>query len=163
MRQWLVASALIEGPEGLLLVKNRRRDGRVDWSPPGGVIESQVGESVRDGLTREVIEETGLTVTDWEGPVWEVEAHAPDMGWQLRVEVHRAIEYQGDIVIADPDGIVEEARFFPVEMCAEPLAGTWPPTNEPLSAWLVERWTESRSYRYQVSGKTRDSFTFERL
>ena len=39
MRRWLVAGAVIEGPEGVLLVQNRRRDGRVDWSPPGGVVD----------------------------------------------------------------------------------------------------------------------------
>jgi ADP-ribose pyrophosphatase YjhB (NUDIX family) len=163
MRQWLVASAIVEGPEGLLLVRNRRRDGRTDWSPPGGVVEVADGESVRDGLTREVFEETGITVSEWEGPVWEVEARAPDMGWELRVEVHRAVTYSGELLVDDPDGIVEEARFFAVDMCAEPLAQTWPPTHEPLNAWLAERWTASRAFRYEVSGRSRDDLTFLRL
>ena len=39
MRDWLVGGAVIEGPAGLLLVRNRRRDGSFDWSPPGGVID----------------------------------------------------------------------------------------------------------------------------
>ena len=38
-----------------------RRNGSSDWTPPGGVIEVADGESVLDGLTREVAEETGLT------------------------------------------------------------------------------------------------------
>src|SRR3954452_23252951 len=74
VRDWVVAGGLVEGPDGLLLVQNRRRDGSLDWSPPGGVIEISDGESVTDGLSREVLEETGLRVDDWDGPVYSVEA-----------------------------------------------------------------------------------------
>jgi ADP-ribose pyrophosphatase YjhB (NUDIX family) len=45
MREWFVAGALIERDGELLLVQNRRRNGRVDWSPPGGVIEHHTGEA----------------------------------------------------------------------------------------------------------------------
>ena len=31
MRAWVVAAGLIEGPAGLVLVQNRRRDGSLDW------------------------------------------------------------------------------------------------------------------------------------
>ena len=48
MRDWLVGGALIESDDGLLLVRNRRRDGSHDWSTPGGVIEE--GEDLLDGL-----------------------------------------------------------------------------------------------------------------
>jgi 8-oxo-dGTP diphosphatase len=161
VHEWLVGSALIEGPEGLLLVKNRRRDGRVDWSPPGGVIDE--GEDVLGGLTREVEEETGLVVTGWEGPVWSVEAEAAGMGWVLRVEVHRAVGFEGELRVDDPDGIVVDARFVAPERCREQLASTWLPTHEPLVAWLAERWTEQRGYRYRVDGPGRADMTITRL
>ena len=163
MREWLVASGLVEGPGSLLLVQNRRRDGRTDWSPPGGVIETAEGESVRDGLTREVHEETGITVAEWDGPLWSVEAEAVDAGWRLRVEVYRALSYEGELRIDDPDGIVIDADFFPVDDCHVQLASTWLPTHEPLVAWLAERWTESRSFRYRVEGATREDFSVVRL
>ena len=83
MRDWLVGGALIESPDGLLLVQNKRRDGSHDWSTPGGVIEE--GEELLAGLAREVEEETGLVVTEWAGPVYEVLIVAPEMGWRLRV------------------------------------------------------------------------------
>src|SRR3954454_2526645 len=105
MRRWVVASGIVERDGQVLLVQNRRRDGALDWSPPGGVVEVADGESVVDGLTREVQEETGIHVAAWEGPVWEVEADAPDMGWQLRVEVHRALDFEGELRVDDPDGI----------------------------------------------------------
>jgi 8-oxo-dGTP diphosphatase len=159
----VVASGIIEGPDGVLLVQNRRRNGSLDWSTPGGVIEVADGESVLDGLTREVREETGITVTAWEGPVYEVEAEAVGMGWTLRVEVHRALAFEGDLVPDDPDGIVVDARFVAVDACMEQLASTWLPTHEPLGAWLAERWTDARSYRYRVDGEARATMRITRL
>jgi 8-oxo-dGTP diphosphatase len=162
VRQWLVGSALIENEDGLLLVANRRRDGRLDWTPPGGVIDE--GENVLEGLTREVEEETGLRVTAWEGPVYLVDAEAIDAGWHMKVEVFRAVEYEGDINIDDPDGIVEEARFVPVDECEATLrAATWELISEPVGAWLTERWTEARTYRYSVAGATRAEMIVTRL
>ena len=80
MRAWVVAAGLIQGPEGFVLVQNRRRDGSLDWSPPGGVIEVHEGESITAGLTREVEEETGLVVSAWDGPVFDVEVVAEELG-----------------------------------------------------------------------------------
>jgi 8-oxo-dGTP diphosphatase len=153
VRAWTVAGGLIEQEGRLLLVQNRRRDGSLDWSTPGGVIDA--GESVIEGLTREVEEETGLSVTAWDGPVWAVEAEAPDMGWSLRVEVHRAIGFAGDVAVDDPDGIVVDAAWVDVDGCGECLATSWIPAREPMMAWLGERWTEQRTYRYRVDGDPR--------
>ena len=63
---------------GLLLVKNRRRNGACDWSTPGGVVDP-TDESILHGLAREVEEETGLVVRSWEGPLYEVTAVAVEM------------------------------------------------------------------------------------
>ena len=101
MRRWLVGGALIEGPGGVLLVQNQRRDGRVDWSPPGGVIDE--GEDLLTGLTREVVEETGLAVTRWSPPLYDIEGEAPELGWHLRGRVHQAGELSGDLGIDAPD------------------------------------------------------------
>lgn len=139
MREWLVAGGLLESREGLLLVQNRRRDGSLDWSPPGGVIDVGGGESVRAGLTREVDEETGLHVDQWAGPVYEVEAQAERLGWLLRVEVHLAVTYSGELTVNDPDGIVVDARFVPWDAAELHLEGCRRWVAEPLVAWLAER------------------------
>ena len=117
MRDWVVGGALILSDEGVLLVQNRRRNGSHDWTPPGGVIDE--GETLLDGLTREVEEETGLRVTEWAGPVYEVRCEAPDLGWRLRVEAHVAVAYEGELHVDDPDGIVVDARFVDVDTCGD--------------------------------------------
>lgn len=146
----------------MLLVANRRRDGRIDWTPPGGVIDE--GEDLVEGLTREVEEETGLVVAGWEGPVYRVEAENADAGWTMRVEVHRATSWSGRLRVGqDPDGIVVDARFVPVTECDAVLAETWQLITEPMGAWLSERFADDRVYRYRVAGADRASHVVTRL
>ena len=163
MREWLVASGIIEGPDGLLLVQNRRRNGSLDWTTPGGVIEVADGESILDGLTREVFEETGITVAAWDGPVYEVHAEAEGMGWRLRVEVHRAVDFSGDLVLEDLDEIVVDAQWVEVDACGPHLEACPPWVREPLSAYLVDRWDDGRSYRYRIDGADRATMSVVRL
>lgn len=150
MKQWLVGGAVIEGEGGYLLVQNRRRNGRADWSPPGGVIDA--GESVIEGLTREVAEETGLVVAAWEGPVYEIEAHAPDMGWTLRVQVHRAVGIEGPLVLEDPDGIVIDACYLQPDACSARLASAPRWVREPFEAWMTTSCEAQRVFGYRIEG-----------
>jgi 8-oxo-dGTP diphosphatase len=166
VRDWTVAGGLIESAEGLLLVCNRRRNGSFDWSPPGGVIEVADGESLLDGLTREVEEETGIQVTKWAGPVYEVRADAADLGWRLQAEVHVAVEYEGEVRVDDPDGIVVEAQYFALDECASQLAHCHPWVREPLAEWLGARWSHldpPPPYGYRVDGSDIASLIVTRI
>jgi len=154
-RDWVVGGAVIERAGRLLLVHNLRRSGRRDWTTPGGVIDP--GESVIEGLTREVTEETGIVVTSWEGPIYEVRASAPELGWDLRVEVHRAARWHGELQVgADPDGIVIDAEFVDIDTLAERVDGTSVWVTEPLLSWLAERSLRGRVFSYRVDGTVDD-------
>ena len=158
VHEWTVAGGLIETDAGVLLVRNVRRGGFEDWSTPGGVIDADDADLVA-GLTREVEEETGLVVREWTGPLYEVRAFAPDMGWRMRCEVHLAVAFDGELRVDDPDGIVVEARFVPPHLCDEQLTSFMPWVREPLTEWLKERWEphERRGFDYEVNGSSRDS------
>ncbi|HWH01151.1 MAG TPA: NUDIX hydrolase [Pilimelia sp.] len=51
-------AAIVVDDAGRILMTRRRDNGK--WEPPGGVLE--LGESILDGLRREVREETGLDI-----------------------------------------------------------------------------------------------------
>lgn len=156
-----MAGAVIEGPDGFLLVRNRRRDGSHDWTPPGGVVDP--GETVAEGLTREVAEETGLVVHRWGGPLYRITAEAPGLGWLLRVEVLRAEAWEGELRVGhDPDGIVVDARFVPPEACGRHLAGAHPWVAEPVAAWLASPWEGARHFGYHLEGEDLASLVVHR-
>ncbi|HEX6310026.1 MAG TPA: NUDIX hydrolase [Acidimicrobiia bacterium] len=161
--EWLVAGAVVEVDGRLLMVRNRRRGGTTDWSTPGGVIDAE-DPSLLEGLTREVEEETGIRVRRWEGPLYEVQAVAPDLGWVMRCEVHRAVEFEGEVRVDDPDGIVVEAAFVPPRECRVLLDDCFQWVAEPLGEWLDERWGpgEARGYQYEVRGTVRADLTVRR-
>ncbi len=154
MREWFVAGALIETDGKLLLVRNVRKDGRIDWSPPGGVIERHAGESVTDGLWREVKEETGLSIDDWGHIRYRVEVVAPDLGWIMTAEVHHVVSYSGELdATRDPDGIVSDAAFVAPSEASVLIGNAHRWVHEPLSEWMETRFDQPREFRYHMTGR----------
>lgn len=159
MRRWLVGGALIRHGDGLVLVGNRRRDQSLEWTPPGGVIDT--GETVLQGLEREVLEETGLRIAGWAHRSYTVQVDAPDMGWQLRVEAWEAIGVLGDVCIADPDGIVEEVRNVGAVDAPGLLQASPPWVHTPVGDWLSGAVAEQ--YQFTLHGKERNGARIERV
>jgi 8-oxo-dGTP diphosphatase len=107
----IAARALILQEDRLLLV-NAYPGGTSDlWCAPGGGVEA--GQSLPDTLIREVLEETGLTVTVGT-PALVNEFHDPASGFH-QVEVFFRCRISGGVLSsgwADPEGVVTERRFF---------------------------------------------------
>lgn len=163
MRHWTVGGGVVRNADGILLVQNRRRGGGLDWSTPGGVIDA--GESVLDGLTREVAEETGLDVLAWSVPAYRVEVEFAAQGWYLEVASHLALDWSGEIRLADPDGIVVDARFVAGGEASDLLRSAPRWVGEPLLEWLAsgsEPVATPLTWRYRV-GHEGDGLRVERL
>jgi 8-oxo-dGTP pyrophosphatase MutT (NUDIX family) len=166
MRNWVVGGALIPRVDGvdlggLILVGNRRRDRTVEWTPPGGVIDR--GESIRQGLAREVFEETGLTVAGWADLRYSVIVDAPELGWRLRVEAWETADVVGEIVVADPDGIVEEVRHVAGADAVTLLASSPQWVHVPVGDWLSGSLQVGGAFHFRVLGTDRSTSRVERI
>lgn len=152
LKEWSVGGAVIVRNDRVLLVQNQRRNGELDWSTPGGVIDE--GESVLGGLGREVTEETGIEVHDWRGPLYRVEVTAPGFGFFLQAEAHLALASVGDVAVDDPDRIVVGAEFVTLELARIRLesAPIW--VAEPLLAHLFDGVDDGRLFAYRLDGSS---------
>jgi ADP-ribose pyrophosphatase YjhB (NUDIX family) len=160
MREWKVAGGLLADERGLLLVANTRRNGSIDWTTPGGVIDE--GESPIEALGREVAEETGLYVPCWERLCWTVSVEFIEMEMSLDVEVHLAESFEGKLDIDDPDGIVTAAEFVDRQGVVDRLTGASLWVAEPLHEWVAGPWNDVRHYDYVARGSRSSELRAER-
>jgi 8-oxo-dGTP diphosphatase len=135
-REFVVAAAILLDRQGrVLLVGNDwQGHGKVRWTLPGGVVER--GESTVDALSREVLEETGLTITAVQELAYAV--HVEDQRRNDRaISCAFLATYDGLLNPRDPDGFIVAARFVPAEEVRTivPL----PPLRDPLVNYLTDR------------------------
>ena len=161
MRSFRVGGGLVVVNNQLLLTANRRRQGTLEWTPPGGVIDD--GESVTSGIAREVREETGLQVDEWEACHYLVSVTAPDMGWEMLVESWFARSAAGEIALDDPDGIVEQAMFVDLPAVEELLADSPIWVRLPVMAWLCGGMEPIEHHHFWVHGADRATARIEQL
>ena len=95
--------------EDLLMVNHKGLQDGPFWAPPGGGLEFE--ETIENGLKREFLEETGLTVNVGTFLFGCEVIHPPVHAIELFYEVHRVSG--GLLAGSDPElQIIEEVRFL---------------------------------------------------
>ena len=87
------------------------------------------------------------------------------MGWVMRAHVFRAIAFEGDVRVEDPDGIVVEAEFVPARRAASsssPRARGGSTSRSPSGSRSGGAPPTARGYRYEVRGVVRGELEVER-
>ena len=105
------------------------------WGLPGGIVEQD--ELVPEGLAREVLEETGLSIhlPAKLGYIRQIDNLRPAQlsrhrgtgagsGYVVTIWLFDVDSWDGEIAAQDPDGVVHEARFVPLEEAADLLRRT---------------------------------------
>jgi ADP-ribose pyrophosphatase YjhB (NUDIX family) len=128
-----VAAAIVRRGGEIALVYQGREDEDLFWALPGGVVEDD--ELIPEGLVREVLEETGLTIqlparlalvrqidNRRDAPL----AAHPNAGEGTLVTVwlFDVDSFDGEIRADDPDGVVHDACFVEVAVAAQRLRRT---------------------------------------
>ena len=147
-RHVAVSAAILCDPDtqGVVLVENRRRHGRTEWSLPAGILDP--AETLLQTAQREVEEEAGVTVTRWDGFAYAVHRILEPVEIQLMVQVFAAAEWTGELHAADPDGIVACVELTPVDRIRQRMPD--PAFHVPLLNWLENR--SPRLYEFAWSG-----------
>jgi 8-oxo-dGTP diphosphatase len=142
-----IAAGLIRrGDDVLLVCEQGPRETRSAWALPGGVVEP--GELLFEALVREVREETGLAVAEI-GPLLNLTDHdnpgyglgfdgAPDgPGFHATAAIFAVTRWNGELLPADPDGLILDVAFFPLAEALARLEGLpYRVMREPILAYL---------------------------
>lgn len=152
----IVVAALLRQNGDILLVKQQGpEDPAPSWALPGGVVESD--EPLGDALRREISQETGLKIVELGPVVYAAQSKEYETGHRTTSFIFEANLWQGEIAPADPDNLILEACFLPVETAIEALSALpWQVMREPIVAYLQGRSEpgELWLYRSHQNGQT---------
>jgi 8-oxo-dGTP diphosphatase len=131
----IAAVLLRRGDEILLVQQQGPEDPFPSWALPGGVAEP--GELLFETLARELREETGLEILKLGRLVYFVQLDDLEAGSQSQAFVFEIDRWEGDLQVADPDGLILDAAFFQAAEAIRSLERLpWRAMREPLLAYL---------------------------
>lgn len=145
-----VTAILIQN-NALLMVKHQGpNDPEPFWSLVGGKVEA--GESAHQALIREVKEETGLDVEREAIGTLLYQVFIDFEGQPTEAQIYEVTRWTGNFDIQDPDGLVLEAAFIPLEQALIEIAKIdYSPMSEPLLSYLRGASPAGTIWRYRYA------------
>ncbi len=142
-----VVSAIIRREDQILMVQQPDVDG-LYWFIPGGVVEQ--GELIHEALQREVMEETGLTITDEAHLAYITQVDAIYQSRQVVAFVLEISAYQGDLNPNDPDNLTHDVAFVSITEAINRLNRViWASMRDPLQAYLRGEISRGSVWQYR--------------
>ena len=115
-----VCGIIQSGDQVLMVYMNSPTRDEPIWTPPGGGLE--YGETLRDGVVREVLEETGLHVTAkrlmYTSEFIKAPYHAVEYYWHCDI-VGGNLKLGNDPEFADEDQFLKSVEFLQLAKLAE--------------------------------------------
>jgi 8-oxo-dGTP diphosphatase len=111
--EFQIVTGILRRDNGLLMVQQAGPEEEPYWTVPGGAAEPE--EFVTDALVRELREETGLTVLDPGTLAFTAQVDDRCDGWFATVWTWEVARWEGEISVDDPDGLVLEAAWIPLD------------------------------------------------
>lgn len=132
----IAVNAVVPTNDGILLILQQGPDDpEPSWGLPGGIVEA--GETIDQGLRRELQEETGLVATTIGPLLWVTHIAGPAGEKQLLAFAFEVNEITGQLEPNDPDEGILEARFLPLGEAAKALeTAPTPAMRQPPIAYL---------------------------
>lgn len=141
----LVVAALARDSHRILLIEERGLgDPTSMWMLPGGKVEA--GETLAEALRRELVEETGLRIVGDPAVAFTVEVLTPE-GRYVASTFDCLTE--GDLHPDDPDGLVLDARWLPIDEALQRLGCVPWYDCMPLERFLAGDAAAGATYRFE--------------
>ncbi|WP_194165676.1 NUDIX domain-containing protein [Oceanobacillus sp. CFH 90083] len=136
-RLYRIVSSIILENEKILLVQNKDEYANYIWSLPDGQIEA--GETMKEALYREVCEETGLNVTNFEIAYIHESFISEHAAHSLVTVCNVSVKHGEHLTINDPDREIADIKWVPIREIENYIKNT--AVVKPLLEWLKDRFT----------------------
>lgn len=147
MKVTLIVSAIIRHDDHILMIEQPDDDKKLYWFIPGGVVES--GEMITEALSREVKEETGLTISGDSHLAFVTQIYTAHDTGQTLAFVFDVSVYSGEVMPDDPDHLTHQAIFVPIDKVIQRLIQVkWASMRDPLIAYLSRNSPQGCIWQY---------------